>query len=452
MPNNPNFPHFDYFETEFTKAGQIANRRQVDDLIHFLRASGTSTDLFTISHGWNNDIKEARQLYVNFFDIFKKQLDGNQSDNLKNRKFTVLGFLWPSKKFAEADLIPGKASAGSGKAAAVSSETGILTDDLLQRLEVFESALDDASNAQQLLEARSLVPDLADFPSKQRRFVDLIRSCLPQSNESVTPEDGSPGFFKLDAQELINRLSRPMPITAAQTTGTAAALAARTGGAAGLGEFLSGIKGSFIHLMNYTTYYVMKNRAGVVGRTGGYQVLREVRDDFPALKIHLVGHSFGGRLVTAAADGPTDKPPIRPETLTLLQAAYSHNGLAHLYDGVHDGFFRPVVTAKKVKGPILITCSKQDTAVGIAYPIASLLSGVTAAALGDKNDPFGGMGRNGAQRTPEAVDDTLLPAGTKYHFNRDKVFNLNGDAIITGHGDVCRAEIASALLQAIALM
>jgi hypothetical protein len=204
--------------------------------------------------------------------------------------------------------------------------------------------------------------------------------------------------------------------------------------------------------MNYTTYYVMKNRAGVVGRTGGYQVLREVRDDFPALKIHLAGHSFGGRLVTAAADGPTDKPPIRPETLTLLQAAYSHNGLAHLYDGVHDGFFRPVITAKKVKGPILITCSKQDTAVGIAYPIASLLSGVTAAALGDKNDPFGGMGRNAAQRTPEAVDEALLPAGTKYHFNRDKVFNLNGDAVITGHGDVCRPEIASALLQAIALM
>jgi hypothetical protein len=243
-----------------------------------------------------------------------------------------------------------------------------------------------------------------------------------------------------------------MPIAAAQTTGTASALPAGTGAAAGIGDLLSGIKGSFIHLMNYTTYYVMKDRAGVVGRNGGYQVLREIRDDFPALKVHIAGHSFGGRLVTAAADGPTDKPPIRPETLTLLQAAYSHNGLAHLYDGVHDGFFRAVVSGKKVKGPILITCSKQDTAVGIAYPIASLLSGVTAAALGDKNDPFGGMGRNGAQKTPEAIDDKLLPAGTKYNFNRDNVFNLNGDDIITGHGDICRDEIASAILQAIALM
>jgi hypothetical protein len=452
MPNNPNFQHFDYFETEFTKTGEIANRQQVDDLIHFLRASGNTTDLFTISHGWNNDLNDARQLYVKFFEVFKKQLDRNQSGDLKNRKFTVLGFLWPSKKFAEADLIPGKASAGSGQAAAVSSGTGIITDDLLQRLDVFESALDDPSKAPQLAVARSLVPELGNFPSKQRRFVELIRSLLPQSGESVTPEDASSGFFKLDARELINRLSRPMPIAAAQTTGTASALPAGTGAAAGIGDLLSGIKGSFIHLMNYTTYYVMKDRAGVVGRNGGYQVLREIRDDFPALKVHIAGHSFGGRLVTAAADGPTDKPPIRPETLTLLQAAYSHNGLAHLYDGVHDGFFRAVVSGKKVKGPILITCSKQDTAVGIAYPIASLLSGVTAAALGDKNDPFGGMGRNGAQKTPEAIDDKLLPAGTKYNFNRDNVFNLNGDDIITGHGDICRDEIASAILQAIALM
>lgn len=449
MPNNPDFPHFDYFEIQFAKTGEIADRQQLDDLIQFLRASGTTTDLFVISHGWNNDINDARQLYLSFFQLFKNQLEGGQLAELANRKFTVLGFLWPSKKFAEADLIPGNIPSGSGNAADVGSESAIMSDDLLERVAVLESALDDGSKAPQFAEARALVPDLADFPSKQRQFVNLVRSLLPQTSESITPEDASPGFFKLDAQELINRLSRPMPIALAQTTGSAASLG--TGTAAGLGDFLSGIKGSFIHLMNYTTYYIMKDRAGVVGRNGGYQVLRELRNQFPSLKIHLAGHSFGGQLVTAAADGPTDKPPFQPETMTLLQAAYSHNGLAHLYDGVHDGFFRTVVTAKKVKGPILITCSKQDTAVGIAYPIASLLSGVTAAALGDKNDPFGGMGRNGAQKTPEAVENALSPAGTKYQFNRENIFNLNGDNVITGHGDICRAEIASAILQAIAL-
>jgi hypothetical protein len=451
MPNNHNFPNFDYFETEFTKTGDIANRQQVDDLIHFLKASGTTTDLFVISHGWNNDMNDARQLYLDFFGFIKRQLEGGKFADLKNRKFTVLGFLWPSKKFANADLIPGNPTGASGGAAAISPGADVAQDDLLRRLDAFETLLEDPTTASQFAEARSLVPDLATFPSKQRRFVDLIRGVLPQTNVSITAEDASPAFFKLDAADLIDRLSRPMPIAAAQTEGGAAGLSFGSGGAAGLGEILSGIKGSFIHLLNYTSYYVMKDRAGIVGRTGAYQVLREVRDDCPSLKVHIAGHSFGARLVTAATDGPTDKPPIRPETMALLQAAFSHNGFAHLYDGIHDGFFRTVVTNKKVKGPILITCSKQDTAVGIAYPIASLLSGVTAAALGDKNDPFGGLGRNGAQKTPEAIDGTLLSANMDYTFNRDNVFNLNGDNIITGHGDICRDEIASAFLQAISL-
>jgi hypothetical protein len=452
MPNNPNFPHFDYFEVEFTKDGEIAQRQQVDDLIHFLHATGTTTDLFVISHGWNNDMNDARQLYVNFFGILKTQLGTSKFANLNPRKFTVLGVLWPSKKFADQDLIPGNATGVAGGAASVASTADLAQDDLLQRLDVFKDALGDPATEAQFAEARSLVPDLANFPSKQRRFVDLIRSVLPQTNEAVTVEDASPAFFKLDAQDLINRLSRPMPLALAQTSGNAAGLNPERGSAAGLGDVLSGIKGSFTHLLNYTTYYVMKDRAGTVGRTGVYRVLREVRDDCPSMKVHIAGHSFGGRVVTAATDGPTGTPPIKPETMTLLQAAFSHNGFAHLYDGVHDGFFRAVVTSKKVKGPVLITCSKQDTAVGIAYPIASLLSGVTAAALGDKNDPFGGLGRNGAQKTPEAVDGTLLPAGQNYSFTQDKFFNLNGDNVITGHGDICRDEIASAILQAITLM
>jgi hypothetical protein len=62
------------------------------------------------------------------------------------------------------------------------------------------------------------------------------------------------------------------------------------------------------------------------------------------------------------------------------------------------------------------------------------------------------LGRKGAKNTPQAVDGTLLPAGPNYSFTQDKLFNLNGDNIITGHGDICRDEIASAILQAIALM
>ena len=119
-------------------------------------------------------------------------------------------------------------------------------------------------------------------------------------------------------------------------------------------------------------------------------MLQRIQVNTPkSLKFHLVGHSFGGRLVTATVDGANS---LRVQTLLLLQAAYSHNGLAAQFDGSKDGFFHAVFDRHKVTGPILITHSNNDRAVGLAYPVAARLNGDDAAGLGDKNDRFGGMG------------------------------------------------------------
>ena len=93
-----------------------------------------------------------------------------------------------------------------------------------------------------------------------------------------------------------------------------------------------------------------------------------------------------------------------------MQAAFSHNGFARHFDGERDGFFREVVAQGKVAGPILITHTKNDRAVGIAYPIASRIARQDASDLGDEDDIFGGIGRNGALHTPEAVAGELLDA------------------------------------------
>ena len=201
-------------------------------------------------------------------------------------------------------------------------------------------------------------------------------------------------------------------------------------------------------LLNFTTYYQMKERASTVGVNGVAPMLATLRKASPGLKIHLAGHSFGGRLVTAATSATT--AASRPTTLTLLQAAYSHNGLASKFDGKTDGFFRKVVTGTKVGGPILITHTKNDKAVGVAYPLASRINGVKTAALGDENDPYGGMGRNGAQKTPEAVVGELLPTGTPYTFSAGKAFNLKADAFIGDHSDICKPQVAWAMLTSIA--
>jgi hypothetical protein len=136
-------------------------------------------------------------------------------------------------------------------------------------------------------------------------------------------------------------------------------------------------------------------------------------------------------------------------TMTPLQAAYSHYGLAEHYEGTSNGFFRRLVTEGSISGPVLITHSVNDRAVGLAYPLASLIAGQDAAGIGDKNDRFGGMGRNGAQKTPEATDGDLLEDATAYTFAARKIFNLNGDKIIMDHSDICKDQVADVVLTAV---
>jgi hypothetical protein len=434
---------FPYFEVEFTKDGAVSDAAQVTALHDSIMQGGT-TDLLTISHGWNNDMADARDLYARFLAAVRRVLDNRLVPTAATRSFAVLAVLWPSKKFADEELIP------SG-AAALGSAVSIPF--VQQQLDRLEAALQSPDKSPTIARARALVPALENSPKAQEEFANLIRSVLPATD--VEPEDASTDFFSRNGKELMDRLAKPTTAGARVAVGGGAASISMagpgaSGSAAGLGETFSGILSAARNLLNYSTYYLMKERAGTVGRRGVNGVLRQLKAARPDLRIHLIGHSFGGRLVTATADGPTGQSAVGFDTLTLLQAAFSHNGFGAKFDGTRDGGFRAVITDRKIRGPILVTHSIRDRAVGIAYPLASRVSGQDAAALGDENDRFGGIGRNGAQHTPERVVGTLQPVTTPYAFAPGKVFNLNADALIAEHSDICHDEVAFALLTAIA--
>lgn len=437
---------FPYFEVEFNKRGEVHDQNQVKELIDFLAQSGIS-DLFVISHGWNNDMCDARNLYTRFFGCMRHVINSGIMAGIDARKFAIMAVLWPSKKFAEKDLIP------SGAAGA---ESPITNDLLRQELEEMKGVFDDPQADAVLDKAKLLVPKLEDSPKARKEFTDLLRSILPK--ETSVDIDASSDFFTLPGDEVINRLSKPVPIVESKpiSSGGAAAVgggpSASMGGAAGLIQFFSGIKSGVLNLLNYLTYYEMKERSGIVGSTGVNQVLRKILAQNPDIKTHLIGHSFGGRLVTAAAAGSEGQLPVKVSTMTLLQAAFSHYGFSEHYDGVNDGFFRRVIINKTVTGPIMISCTRNDKAVGKMYPLASLIAGQIAAALGDKNDKYGGIGRNGAQKTPEASEGILLNLNSQdsYQFQPGKLYNLNSDAVIKDHSDICHNEIAYAILNAVA--
>ena len=47
------------------------------------------TDLFVVSHGWNNDMDDARALYRMLFDSIRAEL--RASGTLRDRRFAVVG-------------------------------------------------------------------------------------------------------------------------------------------------------------------------------------------------------------------------------------------------------------------------------------------------------------------------------------------------------------------------
>lgn len=440
------------FEIQIDKAGALVSPSQESGIIAALTAAGNIFNhVVVMSHGWNNDMDEARTLYRDFFR-FLEQVFPSAAD-----KTLAIGILWPSKKFAETDLIPGGAA---------SADNDPVADRvLLDRLQDLKHVFADSVADQKLEQMKQLVAGLNADTGKQNQFVTLMGDILDRHSDPVqhTPDEGATTVSQYatnsSGAKLLKTFGAPIqqkvtvggggPAGMTGIGGNPALRPGGIGGAAGIGDFFSGIKAGALRLLNLATYQVMKDRAGMIGRETVNPLLQRIQTAASTnLKFHLVGHSFGGRLVTAAVDGAN---ALRVQTLLLLQAAYSHNGLALKFDGAKDGFFHNVFDGHKVTGPILITHSKKDRAVGLAYPLASRLNGDDAAGLGDANDRFGGMGANGAQHIDKA-ELNLLPTGAPYDFKTGKqVFNLNGDNIIQGHGDVARLETAAVLAAAMLL-
>ena len=429
-----------YVEAHFNKEGALENQNDVN------LPTGV-TDLFVMSHGWNNEADEARDMYRKFFENFVAVA---QPNDLPGRTFAIVAVIWPSKKFDELVAVSGAPGTAEGSASLKAADKAS-HEALVVKLERMKETFSEPAQKQILDEAKALLPDIEDKTSARQEFVNKIRSLLDPA--AANSEDASDTFFKDDGNELMKNLKvagDDLDDEVAGAGGRASlslgvgTVHAAEGGAAGLATFLSGFKAAAMNVLNFTTYFEMKARAGNVGKNGVAKLIDELAPQVD--RIHLIGYSFGGRVVTATAKSSnTDKI----KSMSLLQTAFSHNGFSKRMNG----FFRSVVDQKRVQGPILVTYTRNDKAVGVAYPLASRISGDTTAAFGDENDKFGGLGRNGAQQmeNDEVVKGNLLDAHGDYQFQVGKFFNLESSAFIKGHGDVTGKEIAHAVRKAISV-
>lgn len=422
-----------YAEVRIDAKGAFAEPDDIDAATGLL-AAHAATDVLVLCHGWNSTPAEARSLYERLVTSLVSVRDAVPGS--RGRQFAVIGVIWPSIQWAPDE------NSGAG--------AGADTPEDLLRAEI-ERTVQSAAARRRLL---ALVPRLDGDPEAAAEFVEVLRTTLPRSTRG---EDA--GAFR------VLRTAPPAEVVEAMRGGggddaapaivggaavldlsapafSDAAPADAVGGGAGL---FSSLIDAARNALNIATYYTMKERAGTVGKKGIARLLEALHTARPGARLHLVGHSFGGRAVTAATDAT--RAPVA--SLTLLQAAFSHFGMARDWDGAGtDGVFARV--PGKVRGPVVVTFTRNDAAVGLAYAIASRLARQIGAAIGDANDPYGGIGRNGALKTPASLPaGTLRAVGGAYAFAPGRVSSLNADAFISGHSDVTGRQVAYAILTAV---
>jgi hypothetical protein len=112
-----------------------------------------------------------------------------------------------------------------------------------------------------------------------------------------------------------------------------------------------------------------------------------------------------------------------------------------------------VLQRKVVKGPIITTQSKFDTAVGVLYPAAVGL--VRDADFGVELPKYGAVGAFGIQGTSVAAARDMLETTGDYAFEPGKIYNLESSTFIAkgggasgAHSDIDGPQVAHAMWQA----
>jgi hypothetical protein len=428
-----------HWEIGFDEQGKAA-QGEVDALLAELPGKDL-TDLFVFSHGWNSDRRQARRLYQLYFQQVPGLLGrgGGQA-----ARVGTLGVVWPSKRWADepeptGDGGGGAAGLGDSAAAAAPADDTALVEDLK---DVFEGD----QQRQALDELGRLLEERPEDPAALARFQTLMGELAGAPDAEPAGEDqGELALLEDDPEEVFGRFADAVPQTV-------------EGGAAGIGDAFGRLWNGAKEALRQLTYFEMKKRAGVVGKQGLGPLLGRIHQADSELRLHLLGHSFGARLVSFALAGLPDGAGSPVKSVYLLQGAFSHFAFADALpmDRSRGGALKGM--AARVDGPLVASFSVHDLAVGKLYPLASLSSRDDAAGLEDRLFRWGGIGHDGAQAV-DATVASLGPVGTGYPFQKGRFVNLDGNAVINrggppsgAHSDIFHPELVWAGLAAAGLV
>ena len=391
---------------------------------HLLDAAHGYSDIFLFSHGWNNDWAAATQRYEAFIQGVQSLRREYHLPAPPGYKPLLVGIFWPSQALAwfESEVGPGFAAGGDPALQAAQA-------DLLQGvLQDVAAALPKASRARffELATASALQP-----PEAQELAALLA---------GATHADSEEGRAAPTAQDLLaaaSSLAAPEPDYDAVGTADAAPAAPGAGPSAafGFGDLLGALDPR--NLIKPFTVWQMKDRAGVVGHDGVAPVLLSLLQR-SAARVHLLGHSYGCKVVMTALCTPPTLPRLVESALLLQPAVSQYAFAAEVPDvGVAGGFAR---ARQRVRQPIVATYSANDVPLTKLFHVSVRrsddLGELQFAGEGSSPSRYAAMGGYGPQAS-QARFVSMQDPGDAYTMGATgQLLAVNGTRCISGHGDI----------------
>ena len=387
------------------------------------------TNIFLFSHGWMGDVPAA----VNQYDRWIHAFDALGVDRDKATRFfpgfrpLFIGLHWPSLPWGDEELSDTSFAAGEEA----------LGPNALYRL---------------------YLDRLGDTPAVR----SALRSILEEARRNVEPD-----HLSAKARDAFLDLNQALELGSDGVGGAPDADrepfdpdAAFENSDVAFGGF--DVFGGILGLLRLCSYWSMKKRARGVGESGMHDYVNSLQRVTAkrGVRIHLMGHSFGCIVISSILGGPQGAGPLeRPiDSVVLAQGAVSLWSYASEIPiaGAGPGYFHRIIPSGRVRGPLITTQSRYDTAVGRIYPRASAVSG-EISFVAESFPKYGAIGTFGLQGLPGEVrtDSSMLSVTGEYGFERGKVYNLEASQFIShgtgssgAHNDIDGPEVAHAIWQA----